>query len=79
MYDKTIGGHVSAGDTFPMTAIKECAEEMGFPAVIASEQEFLSAVKVVDLSVIGLFRQVDYLSTFLSCKTAQTDKSDIYI
>jgi isopentenyldiphosphate isomerase len=28
LYDKTVGGHVSAGDSFDMTAIRECAEEL---------------------------------------------------
>ncbi|MDR0283140.1 MAG: NUDIX domain-containing protein [Candidatus Peribacteria bacterium] len=28
MYDKTVGGHVVAGDSFNMTVVKECAEEM---------------------------------------------------
>ncbi|MDR2540853.1 MAG: NUDIX domain-containing protein [Candidatus Peribacteria bacterium] len=28
MYDKTVGGHVVAGDSFNMTVVKECAEEL---------------------------------------------------
>jgi isopentenyldiphosphate isomerase len=28
MYDKTVGGHVVAGDSFNMTMVKECAEEL---------------------------------------------------
>ncbi|MDR0860216.1 MAG: NUDIX domain-containing protein [Candidatus Peribacteria bacterium] len=71
MYDKTVGGHVVAGDSFTMTVVKECAEELGFPAVVASEQEFFNAIKVVDLDVIGLFRSVDYLQTFMSERITQ--------
>ena len=69
MYDKTVGGHVVAGDNFNMTVVKECAEELGFPAVVASEQEFLNSIKVVDLKVIGLFRQMDYLPNFMSMRS----------
>jgi isopentenyldiphosphate isomerase len=28
MYDKTVGGHIVAGDSANMTVVKECAEEM---------------------------------------------------
>jgi isopentenyldiphosphate isomerase len=28
MYDKTVGGHIVAGDSANMTVIKECAEEL---------------------------------------------------
>jgi len=34
LYDKTIGGHVSKGHTFEIAVIKECAEELGFPATV---------------------------------------------
>ena len=34
LYDKTIGGHVSAKDAYDMTLIRECAEELGFPVAI---------------------------------------------
>lgn len=44
--------------------------------MVASEQEFLHSVNVVDLTVIGLFRQVDYLQNFISIRAM---KSDIYI
>ena len=38
LYDKTVGGHVSANDSFELTVVKECAEELGFPATILSEK-----------------------------------------
>ena len=28
MYDKTVGGHMVAGDSANMTVVKECAEEL---------------------------------------------------
>ena len=39
-YDKTIGGHVPNKHTWNMTLIRECAEELGFPATIVSSKEF---------------------------------------
>ncbi len=68
MYDKTVGGHVSAGDSFDLTAIRECAEELGFPATILSENDFSKAVKNIDLSIIGVFKKIDCLSNFLSTR-----------
>jgi isopentenyldiphosphate isomerase len=78
MYDKTIGGHVVAGDSANMTVVKECAEELGFPAVVTSESEFLNSLKVVDLSIVGLFRQIDYVPNFISERVVRNNK-DIYI
>ncbi|MFH1849056.1 MAG: NUDIX domain-containing protein [archaeon] len=68
LYDKTVGGHVSAGDSYDMTVIRECAEELGFPATILSPKEFKRATKVTDLSVIGIFRKVDLISDFQSTR-----------
>ena len=69
MYDKTIGGHVAANDSFNMTMMKESVEEMWVSSVILTDQEFLQATRVVDMSVIGLFRPVAYVPNFVSVKT----------
>lgn len=66
LYDKTIGGHVSAGDSFDMTMIKESAEELGFPAAIISKKEFKRSLKVTDLNIVGLLNQIDYMDNFIS-------------
>ncbi len=65
-YDKTVGGHVSAGDSFNMTVIRECAEELGFPATVLDPEEFENAVKVTNLEIIGVFKKIEYLPNFLS-------------
>ena len=65
-YDKTVGGHVSAGDSFDMTVIRECAEELGFPAAVLPPEEFEKATKVTDLSVIRIFQKIEYLPDFKS-------------
>ena len=68
LYDKTVGGHVTAGSTFGLTVIKECAEELGFPATILSETEFEQSIKSIDLKIIGLLKKVDYISNFESTR-----------
>ncbi|MDA2922346.1 NUDIX domain-containing protein [Patescibacteria group bacterium AH-259-L07] len=68
LYDKTIGGHVSAGDTFDMTVIRECAEELGFPAAVVPKEDFAKTVKTIDLNIVGVFRKVDYVDNFLSVR-----------
>ena len=65
-YDKTVGGHVSAGDSFDMTVVRECAEELGFPATILSLEEFEKAIKVTNLDIIGIFKKIEYLPDFKS-------------
>jgi len=65
-YDKTVGGHVSAGDSFNMTVIRECAEELGFPATVLEPEEFENAIKVTNLDIIGIFKKLEYLPNFIS-------------
>jgi len=71
LYDKTIGGHVAKDDTYAMTVIRECAEELGFPAAVVSEAEFDKAVKVTDLTIIGLFKKVDYIENYKSVRVTK--------
>ena len=66
LYDKTVGGHVSAGDSFDMTVIRECAEELGFPATVLSPEEFEKSIKVTNLDIIGIFKKIEYIPNFTS-------------
>lgn len=68
LYDKTIGGHVTVNNTFKLTVVKECAEELGFPATILSKKEFTQAVRTIDLKIIGLLYEVDEISDFESSR-----------
>ena len=86
LYDKTVGGHVVAGNTFELTVVKECAEELGFPATVLSEKEFEQAVKSIDLKIVGVFKKVDHIPNFNSVRILKDGKSfiqpsmsDIYI
>ena len=75
LYDKSVGGHVPKGFTWDMTVIKECAEELGFPAAILGAVEFEEAVKVTNLAIIGLFRKVEEISDFESLRIVQRGES----
>lgn len=76
LYDKTVGGHIAVGDSFEMTVVRECAEELGFPAVVLQQEEFDKAVNVTDLSVVGIFREVEYIENFKSVRISK-DESKI--
>ena len=65
-YDKTVGGHISAGDSYDMTVMRECAEELGFPAAVLAPEEFEKAIKVTNLDIIGVFKKIEYLPNFMS-------------
>ena len=77
MFDKTIGGHVEKDDTFNLTLIKECAEELGFPASILSNKEFDKAIKNTDLRVVGLFKKVEIINNFQSVRLTKKRESFI--
>lgn len=68
LYDKTVAGHVSKDSTWSMTVIKECAEELGFPASILSKEEFFKAIKITDLRIVGIFKKIDEISNFQSVR-----------
>ena len=72
LYDKTVGGHISNTEARTVTVTKECAEELGFPAAVLSPEEFDSSIKNLDLSVIGVLRQVDAQENFLSVRKEQS-------
>lgn len=68
LYDKTIGGHVVAGTGFDVTVVKECSEELGFPAAVLPVNEFDNAIRSIDLNIIGIFKQIDYVAPFESVR-----------
>ena len=74
LYDKTVGGHVSEGDSVDMATVRECAEELGFPASILSNKEFERAVRVTDLGVVGVFRKIEEVDSFESVRVVGAGK-----
>ncbi len=71
MWDKTIGGHVTKGDSFDLTMLKECAEELGIPATIIDKSEFENSAATTDLQVLGILTKLSYLDF---CKSHRKQK-----
>jgi len=68
LYDKTVGGHVVSGDSFALTAVKECAEELGFPVTILEDEDFSRAVQSVDLQILGVLKKIDHVTDLPSVR-----------
>jgi len=68
LYDKSVWGHVVSWDSYNLTVIKECAEELWFPATVLSNEDFLKSIKITDLNIIWIFREVDFLENFISAR-----------
>jgi isopentenyldiphosphate isomerase len=66
LLDKTIGGHVVAGHSYPMTVVKECAEELGFPSTVLDASEFRKAVQTTNLTIIAVLQLIEILDDFKS-------------
>jgi len=71
LWDKTIGGHVTKGDSFDLTMLKECAEELGIPATIIDKSEFENSAATTDLQVLGILTKLSYLDF---CKSHRKQK-----
>lgn len=74
LYDKTIGGHIQHHHTAHITLVKECAEELGIPAVMLSEEEFYLAATSTNLSIIGIFKEASVVTDYLSIRTTGSKK-----
>lgn len=66
MWDKTIGGHVSSGDAFELTMLKECAEELGIPATIVKPEDFEKATATTDLHILAILKPLTLLDNYQS-------------
>ena len=66
LYDKTVGGHVNCSQSYDVTVIKECAEELGFPVAVIKKEEFEETLKSVNLTTIGLVTQISVDENFIS-------------
>ncbi|MDD5731730.1 MAG: NUDIX domain-containing protein [Patescibacteria group bacterium] len=68
LYDKTVAGHVLEGHSWNVTVVRECAEELGFPAAVLSNEEFDKAITNTDLRVVGIFKNIDEINNFQSVR-----------
>ncbi len=64
LWDKTIGGHVSSGDSYDLTMLKECAEELGIPATVVKNELFERTVAKTDLHVLAILTKLTELDNF---------------
>jgi isopentenyldiphosphate isomerase len=64
LYDKTIGGHIRGDESPEYTLLRECAEELGFPAAGLSDEEFGTAISETDLQINGVFKKIETINNF---------------
>ncbi|MFA6422698.1 MAG: NUDIX domain-containing protein [Candidatus Buchananbacteria bacterium] len=74
LWDKTIGGHIASGDTFELTMLKECAEELGIPATIVRTEDFDKAATTTDLHVLAILRPLILLDNYQSHRVHEEKK-----
>jgi isopentenyldiphosphate isomerase len=66
LWDKTVGGHVNKGNTYDITILKECAEELGIPSTVVDEMYFEDTVATTDLNILGVLTKLVYLDNYNS-------------
>jgi len=71
MWDKTVGGHVIAGDTEDLAVLKECAEELGIPSTVVSNADFKNTAATTDLTILGVLTKLTYLDNYQSKRYAK--------
>ncbi len=74
LWDKTVGAHIMAGESDDIALIRECAEELGFPATVVHDKEFSKAVKTTNLQVIGIAKKVQKMEFFRSERILNNSK-----
>jgi len=74
LWDKTIGGHVTSGDSEDLTILKECAEELGIPATVVENERFENTVAVTDLHILGVLTKLVYLDNNQSTRIDKKGK-----
>ncbi len=75
LWDKTIGGHVKAGEDFDLTLLKECAQELGIPATIVKEDEFQRAAETTNLHILAIVKKLGMVDNFQSKRLGPDGKT----
>jgi 8-oxo-dGTP pyrophosphatase MutT (NUDIX family) len=68
LLDKTIGGHIVAGQTPDQSIIKETQEELGALVQIVSPEDYSSALKKYDTQKTAIIRKLDYIPNLESSR-----------
>jgi isopentenyldiphosphate isomerase len=74
LWDKTIGGHVTSGDSYDLTVLKECAEELGIPATVVAPENFEHAVSITNTEVLAILTPVLTLDNYQSLRGGVNSK-----
>ncbi len=60
MWDKTVGGHVTAGESFDETVIREAKEELNIKLQLCNTLHFREKIQKSDLRQVAIARLVDF-------------------
>ncbi len=60
LFDKTVGGHVSSGESFDSTIIRETQEELGIKLELCSPLSYPYRLQEVDLQQQAIAKLVDF-------------------
>lgn len=66
LLDKSVGGHVQAGQTYSEAVFQECSEELGFKAKIVSAQNFEASLNNYNLKETAVLKELGELSNYIS-------------
>lgn len=66
LYDKSVGGHVSEGESSDLAFSRECAEEIGVNVKLVTEDKFEQAVLNEDLKTVCVCKEIDEQMGFMS-------------
>lgn len=78
LYDKTIGAHIRAEEPHSYTVLRECGEELGFPAAVLDETEFVTALDETDLNMVGVFKEIETLNRFMAHYSYKDGKKSVF-
>ncbi|MEK7103550.1 MAG: NUDIX domain-containing protein [Patescibacteria group bacterium] len=68
LLDKTVGGHVAHGTSDYIAFILECQQELGIPVAVVPNDQFLSTLRSVDLSILGIVKELEVVNAFYSTR-----------
>lgn len=74
LWDKTIGGHPFAEESFDFAIVRECAEELQIPTVVAKQKNFIRSLKLIDLNVMGVLFKLKINKNDSSKRKIEDDK-----
>jgi len=71
LWDKTVGGHVSAGESHATTVCREALEEIGTQVILTDVMSYPRDVKRLDTERFAVVRPVDFVPWLRSVRVVQ--------